>query len=128
MYADRRPDGEDMAALRRERDGATAISPVESGLSWASHWQQSRRSVSSFAVVSSVFSVSGTNRQSCQQAQTIRLPLGDSRLGYGVCETRRNLGRDCSQDLTGKICVSELEPSNVNSATSKPRDLDQTNL
>lgn len=49
-----------------------------------------------------------------------------ARLGYGVCGRRRDPGRDCSQNLTGKICVSELEPRNLNSATSKSRDLDQT--
>ena len=74
---------------RRERNKPSQSRgrDVELGLSQTSHWQWCLGSVSSFAVVfSSVFSVSGTNRQPRQQAPcTIRpgfLTFNNSFCGY----------------------------------------------
>ena len=77
MYADRRPDGEDMAALRggwqeRETRRAIAIPSTRGGTGAESG--SALAAVSSSAVVAhSVFFVSGTTRQPRQQAPcTIR--------------------------------------------------------
>lgn len=151
MYADRRPDGEDMAALRggwQERGTRRAIAIPSTRGETGADSGSALAAVSSFAVVShSVLSLElidnrvsklrvrydqaflpSTTSSVATTAYLLRATSRrqQARLGYGVCGRRRDPGRDCSQNLTGKICVSELEPRNLNSATSKSRDLDQT--
>ena len=118
---------------------------VELGPSRALHWQRSRRPqwlptryflflelldnrVSKLRVRYDQAFLPSTTSSVATTAYLLRATSRrqQARLGYGVCGTRRDPGRDRSQDLTGKICVSELEPSKVNSATSKSRDSDQT--